>query len=173
MADDRAVRRVARMRKWAELIERHGSDRGAWTAINESPEWKLTYQLYPHSLLDDARRSLALDLMIEAEARPEPGTTSTVETVELDRLDSLDLGTEYTGEELVVAVRLLEEKQLKARRLEEEASMSYRRALRLWHLFDSGATGLNEEGKLTARSGIKWIKRSTPEGDRWTLTRSG
>jgi hypothetical protein len=59
--------RVARVRKWHELIERHGSEEKAHYAIRESPEWAMTCELYPFHLLDEGRRTLALDLMIAAD----------------------------------------------------------------------------------------------------------
>jgi hypothetical protein len=79
MAGDRAARRVAHIRKWGELTERYGSDEEAWYAIKESPEWELTYGLYPFGMLDEGRRALALDLMIDAEVdkpelKGEPGS---------------------------------------------------------------------------------------------------
>jgi hypothetical protein len=72
MRPSRTSERVARARKWHELIERHGSDEQAWYAIQESPEWAMTYELAPFGLLDVARRTLTLDLMI-AEDVGEPG----------------------------------------------------------------------------------------------------
>lgn len=62
---------VARIRKWHELIERHGSDEAAHYAIRESPEWAMTFELYPFHLLDEGRRTLALDLMLAADATSE------------------------------------------------------------------------------------------------------
>jgi hypothetical protein len=73
MRPSRTSDRVARARKWHELIERHGSDEQAWYAIQESPEWAMTYELAPFGLLDEARRALTLDLMIAEEGNePEP-----------------------------------------------------------------------------------------------------
>jgi hypothetical protein len=76
MAGDPAVR-VARARKWHELIERHGSEEGAHYAIRESPEWGMTYELHPFGVLDDARLAWTLDLMIAEEVGElEPGKRS-------------------------------------------------------------------------------------------------
>src|SRR5262245_50461723 len=70
MAADPAARRVARMRKWHELIELHGSDDEAHYAVRGTPEWEMTFELYPLGMLDEAREMLAVDLMIEADDRP-------------------------------------------------------------------------------------------------------
>lgn len=78
MAGDPA-RRVARIRKWAELTERYGSDEEAWYAIKSSPEWELTYQLYPDYMLDEGRRALVLDLMIGAAVEPQSSARDVIE----------------------------------------------------------------------------------------------
>jgi hypothetical protein len=67
MPGDRVALRVARIRKWHELIEQHGSELEAWYAIKATPEWEMTFELYPFGMLDEGRRGLVLDLMIAAD----------------------------------------------------------------------------------------------------------
>jgi hypothetical protein len=84
----------------------------------------------------------------------------------------LDLGGDgYTDEEIVTALGLLVEGRLTARGLEKAAGMSFRRARRLWSWFDSGALGWDGR-QFVARPDLRWIKRETPKGPRWTLIRS-
>jgi hypothetical protein len=107
----------------------------------------------------EARRSLAAGPREDIDA----------ETTELD------LGGDgYAKEEIEAAIRLANEGRLKARRLEEAAGMSFPRARRLWQWFDSGAAWWDrEQKKLMARPGLRWVRRKTKAGDRWTLIRSG
>jgi hypothetical protein len=92
----------------------------------------------------------------------------------VEQQEELDLGGEgYTDDELAVVIRLLREGRLKARRLESESGMSWRRSYRLWQWFDTGAAGWNEtEKKLISRPVLKWVKRKTRSGDRRTLIQS-
>ena len=56
--------------------------------------------------------------------------------------NEIDLGGNgYTNEQIVIALGLLREGRLKARRLEAASDMTFRQARRLWKWFDSGAAG--------------------------------
>jgi hypothetical protein len=135
MADDRAARRVARIRKWGELTEAHGSDEQAWYAIKASPEWELTYGLYPFGMLDEGRRDLALDLMTDAEVGVDDDGTSTTATEKVEP----DLsGRPLPALPTLEAIRLYGE-EATAYRVDKETTLSYRQALRVETWVKGGA----------------------------------
>jgi hypothetical protein len=82
-------------------------------------------------------------------------------------------GNGYTEDEIKAANALLErEGRLVARRLEAEAAMSLRRALRFWHWYEAGAVLWSQEHGLRPGRGFKWVKRKTRSGYRFTLARN-
>jgi hypothetical protein len=110
MLGDRAARRAARIRKWHELIEHHGSELEAWYAIKATPEWEMTFELYPFGVLDEGRRGLALDLMIAADKEAgEPAAPAPP--------DRRREGKEYPGAMVEEVVRQATAAQIEGRNL--------------------------------------------------------
>ena len=135
MAGDPAARRVARIRKWAELTEHYGSDEEAWYAIKSSPEWELTYGLYPFGMLDEGRRGIALDLMIDATPREE--SLAAPDGAE-PRIE-LDLGGRPMPAVEVLAALRLYARGASIRKAAKESGLGYRLARRVWSWVANGA----------------------------------
>jgi hypothetical protein len=165
--------------RWA-LIDGWGTPENAIDeALKRSPElqelWGTQYTVawWPHTgefwevFWKRALPVLGIDV------GPDETEPSPVDSERPAREEELDLGGNgYTKEEIEAAIDLLTQGQLRARRLAQESGMSFGRARRLWKWFDTGAAGWSKEGKLQAGPGLRWVKRQTPSGLRWTLIRS-